>query len=108
MEKRQKPAKQRHAFVAEKLALSKPLDPCWIDDTDALSCIVQESGQCITIGAGGLQTYVDMIGSLLPKPGEQFSKPFLIVGEDFMLQFVVDEKRHIKLPFGDIDTEYSF
>ena len=43
MEKRQKPAKQRHAFVAEKLALSKPLDPCWIDDTDALSCIVQES-----------------------------------------------------------------
>lgn len=88
--------------------MSKPFDPCWIDDTHPLSCIVEVRGQCITIGTGGLKTDVRMIDPLLPKPGRKLSKPLLIVGEHLVLQLVVDQKRHVKLAFCTIDTEYSF
>ncbi len=93
---------------AEQLALGKSFNACWVDDADLLSCIIQEGGQFVTIGARGFQTRMDMIDPLLLEPGREFHEPFLIVGEDLMFQLVIDEKRYIKLPLGNINTEYSF
>ena len=59
-------------------------------------------GQLVTIGTGGFRTSIGMIGSLLREPCQRFCKLFLIVGEHLMFQFFVDEKRHVKLAFGNL------
>jgi hypothetical protein len=45
---------------------------------------------------------MDMVNVLFVKPGNKHFKPLLVVGENLVLQFSVDEECHIKLLFGNI------
>jgi hypothetical protein len=73
-----------------------------------MTCTVEVGGELLTVGAGGFQADVDVIDSLLLELGRKLHKPFLGVGEDLVLQFVLEEKRRIELLLGNSNTEYPF
>ena len=51
---------------------------------------------------------MDTINVLLVKPGQEHFKSLLVIGEDFVFQFTIDEECHIELLFCNIDTKYTF
>ena len=93
-------------LVPQKLTPGEPVDPSRGNDTDLMPGIVHEGGQFITVGARGLQEDVGLIDPLCTEPPQQSLKILLIVREDLLLQFVIDEQCRVDLPIDDIHAEH--
>ena len=92
-------------LVAAQLGAAKVLDLGRIDDTDAVSGIVEMERQAIAVASGCLQAGMHLVNPEILQPAQQSLPAFSVIAEDLGAAACVPVQRDIELLLGDVDAK---
>src|SRR3954468_8277746 len=92
-------------FVAAQLGATEVLDLGRINDTDAVSGIVEMKRQAIAVASGCLQAGMHLVNPEILQPAKQRLPTFSVVAEDLCATTRIPVQRDIELLLGNVDAK---